>query len=647
MIGQPQQTYEFGPFRLIPAERQLLCDGQVVALTPKAFDLLLVLVEQSGHLVEKDELLKQVWPDSFVEEANLSVKMSALRRALGEGPNDHQYIETVPKRGYRFVARVNVVRDSPSPVFQQQSDSSVINGEEQHENQHEAKVQRYGNGTKRRTVRLKALVVSAIVVALTGLALFLWISSRRPALVDQPIRSVAVLPMENLSGDPNQEYFADGMTDALINEMGKISALRVISRQSVMQYKGTHKLLPEIARELGVDGAVEGSVTHSGERVGIRVQLIRAATDQQLWSENYDRDLRDVIALQSEVARVIASEINIKLTAQDQARLKSMRPVNSDAYEEFLWGLHFQAQFVNEQREEPDKEALKHFEQAIKIDPNFAPSYAHVTFSYGTLANIFGYSELFPKAREAAMKAVELDGLLPDAHGAMAYVLFNDWDWPGAEREFKRAQELNPSYSWGHWGYAIYLTTMGRYEEAISENRQAEKLEPVVNAPRANTGYIYYCMRDYDRGIEEYRKTLELSPTSRHLHNLIGFGYQLKGNYDNALAEYKEARDPSGDDLEYKEQLLSLYATAGRRHEAKNLLKELQESTQQKPVISPRYWAEIYALLDEKDESVSWLQKAFAKHDSDVLSIRCSPEFDKLRSDPRFIDLWHRTGLPQ
>ncbi len=415
MVRQASHIYEFGPFQLVPEERQLLRDNQPVPLTPKSFDLLVVLVENSGHLIEKGELLKRIWPDSFVEEANLSVNVSALRRALGEGPNEHQYVETVPRRGYRFVAGVkerwdNGTESSIRELTEEDDDSGLVaDGARQTSPPPPAAASRPRVSFRRwPLVLVGLLLISALLLGLNAGGL-------RARLLGKgnPVRiqSLAVLPLENLSGDTSQDYFADGMTEALITDLAKIGALRVMSRSSVVQYKGAHKPLREIGRELNVDAVLTGSVVRSGEHVRIAVQLINAATEQNLWSESYERDLRDVLALQKEVARDIVGEIRIKLTPQEQGQFGGVRPINPEAYDHYLRGRFY----LNRQNKADNEAAITALEHAVATDPTFAAAYAELAQAYVWKLFLFapGDRQWEEKAFVATEKAIAASSGLP------------------------------------------------------------------------------------------------------------------------------------------------------------------------------------------------------------------------------------------
>ena len=661
MIGKAIQVYEFGSFRLIPQERQLLREGRQVALTPKAFDLLLVLVEQSGHLVEKEELMKEVWPDSFVEEANLSVKMTALRRALGERPNDRQYIETVPKRGYRFVASVKEVGDNAVETLEQQQARPSTIAENEAPAQDQSRVPAFieelatasvGHAVTDSEAKHRSRLTSRPALALYGLtvlvvaaAIYAFLFRRAPATSRPEIRSLAVLPLDNLSGDVTQEYFADGMTDALITELSKISALRVISRTSVMQYKGARKALPEIARELNVDAVVSGSVTRSGDRIRITAQLIYAATDQHLWAEDYERELRDVLSLQREVARRIADEIKVKLTPEEQVHLAAARPVNPEAFEQYLRGLYYENRFSNEQQEKPLRTSVEYFEQATGLDGSFAPAYARLSHVYRELGRL-GYPEHFAKSREAAQRSVQLDDALAEAHLALASARDFEWNWADAEREYKRAIELNPNLAFAHAGYANYLTAAGQYEEALAENKRAEELDPLTLWIKQNRGFFHYCARNYDLAIEQARKTLDLSPNAPWLHDNLAGAYVGKGMYEDAFIEIRKALELSGNYPKYKLTLAWAFAMSGKGSEAFKILDEFKEPAKRK-FLTAESQAEIHAALGEKQQALEWLEKSYQEHETNFPLIRCYREYDSLRSEPKFQDLLRRMGLPQ
>jgi adenylate cyclase len=485
----------------------------------------------------------------------------------------------------------------------------------------------------------RAGLAVAVLVAIV-LAIGWWVA--RPFAELPPIRSIAVLPLENLSGDPEQEYFADGMTEALIGDLATIGSLRVISRTSVMQYKGERKPLPEIAEELDVDAVVEGTVMRAGGRVRITAQLIDARDDRHLWSDRYDRELADVLALQSEVARAIAQQVRVTLTPKDGTRLASARPINPDAHEAYLKG---RAHWMK--RTPADRNlALGFFRQAVQIDPGYAAGYAGLSLTYSSLA-LAGAAppyELMPKAEAAALKALELDATLPEVHLSLGIVrMRRDWDFPAAEREFRRALELNPSHALAHLWLAFHLSTMGRHEEAIAEASLATRYDPLSPSVRVASASPHREARDYDAAEGLLREALALDPTSAFAHSRLGYVYSLTGRHEEAIAEIEKtsARTEGGPlwDLGY------VYARAGREDEARAIIEELNERSRERyvPATGP---ARIYAGLGDHDKAFEWLERAYEERSLGLVFVD-SPIWDPIRSDPRFQDLLRRIGFPE
>jgi TolB-like protein/Tfp pilus assembly protein PilF len=459
------------------------------------------------------------------------------------------------------------------------------------------------------------------------------------------LRMVAVLPLDNLSGDPDQEFFADGMTEALITSLAKIGALKVISRTSVMRYKGVKKPLREIAKELGVGAIVEGSVLRAGERVRITAQLIHAPTDEHLWAEAYDRDLGDVLTLQSEVAQAIAREVQVKLTPQEASRLASVGTVNPDAHEACLRGRYFWHMRT------PDavKKGLECFQRAIALDANFAPAYTGIADSHivdGGRFLALPPDVAYARAREAALKALELDDDLAEAHTSFAAVLTDyDWDWGGAEREYRRAVELNPSYVTAHAWYAEHLSRMGRHAEAINEAKLARELDPLSLISNVIVAWIQFFARDYDEAIEHAKKTLELDPNYVAAHRILGWAYEETGQFVAAIEAHSKAASLAGDSPNFRGQLGRAFALAGKADEARAILDELHGLSARTP-ISALDIALIYGALGEKSQALDWLEKAVDERSDHAPYLMVNPRVDALRSAPRFQKLLDRMGLP-
>ncbi len=650
MIEEKQNFYEFGPFRLDVAEGVLIRHGQPVHLTPKALKLLLVLVRRYNHIVEKDELMRQVWPDTVVEETNLAGNIHALRQILGETNGDEKYIETIPKRGYRFVAKVRRVPGRDGGTVSSSSRTIFNAGQEFGELQSSVALSVAASKKAQRAAPswLVLKLVTAVIAfcGLSGSVIYFLLWNRpKPVEPSPQITSIAVLPLRNLSGDQAEEYFADGMSDAMINELAKISALRVISRTSMMQYKQASKTMPEIARELNVDAVLEGSVLRSNDRVRVTAQLIRTATDQHLWAESYERDLRDVLTLQREVARGIAAEIRVKLTPQEEAQLTNSRSINPAAHEAYLKGVYYWNRAKNTPKDfEPlHKKSFEYFAEAIKLDPGYAAAYSALAGSYHWLAS-GGLPEFYPKAKEAALKALELDDTLAPAHAALAYITWGlEWNFVEAEREFKRAEELCRDSD--NWGYAMFLSSLGRHEEAIVKFRLAQDLDPLTLPLKINLGWSYIDARQYDQAIVQFRNILELAPDQFEAHRGLGTAYALKGLHEEGIAEIQKAFRISKEESD-KASLAWAYATAGRRNHAVKLLKQLKDSS--KPELAPHTkLAMIYGALGESDSAIAELEKAYAKRQRLLLWLKVDPRFDGLRADLRFSDLLGRVGLPK
>ncbi|HYA61973.1 MAG TPA: protein kinase [Candidatus Sulfotelmatobacter sp.] len=454
------------------------------------------------------------------------------------------------------------------------------------------------------------------------------------------IGSLAVLPLENLSGDSGQEYFADGMTEALITTLSQISALKVTSRTSVMHYKGTRKTVPQIAQELHVDAVLEGSVMRDANHLRVTAQLIHAPTDTHLWAESYERDLRDILAVQNEVAHAITSEINVKLTAQEQERLARTHPVNFAAHDAY-----FKARFHLQQGTEDQlREAKAYFEEAARIDSNYAPAYAGLA-DYYLLTDELSPQLAMPKAKEYVQKALALDDRLADAHVTLASIKsYGDWDWPGADKEFERAVKLSPSYAEAHRRYADFLSEMGRHDQALGEIRTAQELDPLSASTILDAGWAFYYGRKYNLAIEQCNKVLDLDPRSVSARDCIGSAHLATAAYDQAIAEYSAMLTSSGNDPVRLASLGCAYALAGKKLQAQKVVVQLNEASKIH-YVPPYVLGLVHAALGENDKAFSWLEKAYEQHDSYLVRLRVEPLMDPLRPDPRFERLLHRMNL--
>ena len=616
-----KNLYAFGPFRLDPVQRLLFRDGTVVSLTPKALDTLLALVENRGTLLAKDELLEKVWPGTFVEEGTLAKNVSTLRKALGEAPGGGDYIETHSKRGYRFVAEVRDVEDWPqaAPEIPPDLATSVL-----------------AAPAVRRRWHIPAAAL-AVVLILAGAGGGLWYRRRPAAAPANGKITLAVLPFENLSGDPAEEYFSNGLTEEMITQLGRLEPdrLRVIARTSAMQYKGAHKDARQIGAELGVDYLLEGSVRREGSRVRIAAQLIQVRDQSHQWAENYDRELRDILGVQSDVAGAIAQQIRLRLTPEGQARLERTRVVNPDAYENYLRGRCF----WNKRTVEGHQKAIEYFQKAIAADPGYAQAYAGLADAYALLGsqpnNLLPRREAMDKARGAAQKALGLDDSLADAHASLGFVKMHfDWDFAGAEQEYRRAIALNPGYATAHHWYAYDLVALARLDEALAEARRAQQADPLSVIISRDVGEMLLFSGRDDEAIAQCRRTLEMNPNFEMAHWTIAWAYWRKGQSKDFFSELDLARAGDGSAQGI------LLAIQGKRQEVRRILAGFSRSYG-----SAHQIAAIYVWLGDKDRALDSLEKAYDERDGALIVLRVSPELTPINSHPRFLELERRVGV--
>jgi TolB-like protein/DNA-binding winged helix-turn-helix (wHTH) protein/Tfp pilus assembly protein PilF len=612
--------------------------GMKIRIQEQPFRLLATLIEHAGEVVSRQDLQKKLWNENtFVDfDHGLNKAINKIREALGDSAESPRFVETVSHRGYRFLAEVHDA-DAPLVLRPASATQSQLAAEPP------VGVELAGKPAiaKRHSLPL-ALKVSAlvllVVVGLVGAWKFhSWTS---PSLV---IRSLAVLPLESLSSDASQDYFADGMTDELISDLGQISALRVISRTSVMTYKHAHKPLPQIARELNVDAVVEGTVLRSGDRVRITAQLIQAVADKHLWSQSYEGDVRNTLALQNQVASAIADQIRVNLNPQERAALKTAKVVDAEAYQSYLKGRFF----WNKRTADGLRAALAYFNQAIEEDPKYAQAYSGLADTYALLGDwqyaVMTTKEALPKAKAAAVKALDLDSTLGEAHNSLAFCLDGfDWDLESGGKEFRRAIELNPGYATAHHWYAWHLALLRRYDEAIAEMKKAQDLDPLSLIIDADLAEVLALAHSYDESIVQSRKAIEMDPSFALAHNQLALAYLQKHMNEDAVAELQKAVRLSGGSPTCIANLARAYVASGKRTEAEKLLSDLKNRS------APGYShaseiAVIYASLGDTDQAMSWLEKGYEERFNPGVLIR--PGFDPLRSNPRFQDLASRVGL--
>ncbi len=616
-VQSPPQRVRFQNFELDLTSCELFENGQKISLPPKAFEVLRALVERPGELVTREELRARLWAaDTFVEfDDGLNHTVKTLRQALGDSFDHPKFIETLPRHGYRFVEQVD-------------SEHTLEHARQQ----------------GHRSITIPALAAAVLlVVTILAFTIAGWHGPWSMRANNTPIRSLAVLPLSNLSGDPQQEYFAEGMTDALITDLAKIGALKVISRTSVMQFKGAKKPLPDIAKNLGVDAILEGSVQRSGQRVRITVQLVRGATDSHLWAESYERDAQDVLRLQSEIAQAVAREIKVALTPEESTHLIRARPVNPEAYELYLKGRYE----YDKRSEEGMKKGLEYFQQALSLDPNYAEAYSGVADSYtGLWAHDFvAGAEVYPKAKAATLKALELDATLAEGHVSLAFLLFNyDRDHEAALREYETAIRFNPNYAAAHSWYADSLAWMGRSEEAIREIEQARRVDPLAAYINGNVAYALLLGRQYDRAIVEAQKAIDLEPSYAFTHAILARIYLQKGMYEEALAQAQQRLSLQPTFPKALADLALAYAHAGKQKEASRILNGLGQRSKRE-YVAPYAVARAYVGMDQKEQALAWLEKGFDLYDGDMHQVNVDPALDPLRSDPRFQNLLRRMNF--
>jgi TolB-like protein/DNA-binding winged helix-turn-helix (wHTH) protein/Flp pilus assembly protein TadD len=635
-LGSP---LSFGVFEADPRSGELRKHGMRVRLQGQPFQVLAMLLEHPGEVVTREELQKKLWPaDTFVDfDQGLNKAINKLREALGDSAETPRFVETVARRGYRFLAEVKPVerpvggkiRTAAAPDPAPQTHGPAVATEPR-------------TGKHRLTgAQWKTSAVLLLFLIVVGLGVWSYKSRQRSS---PAIRSLAVLPFESLSSDTNQDYFADGMTDQLISDLGQIGALRVISRTSVMGYKHVRKPLPEIARELNVDAVVEGTVLRSGDRVRITAQLINASADKHLWSQSYEGELRETLEVQSKVAMAIADQVRINLNPKEQAALVAAKVVNPEAYVSYLKGRYF----WNKRTADSLKIALAYFNQAIEEDPKYAQAYSGLADTYALLGDwqyaVMTPKEALPKAKAAAIKALELDNSLGEAHNSLAFCLDGfDWDFESAGKEFQRAIELNPGYATTHHWYAWHLALLHRYDDAIAEMKKAQNLDPLSLVINADLAELLAIAHLYDESIQQSQKTIEMDPRFGLAHNHLGQAYLQTRRFDEALAELTKAVDLSGRSPTCIANLARAYAITRNKSEALKLLAELKQHSTGNYSHGSEL-AVIYASLGQPDQAMTWLEKGFEERFNPGVLLR--PGFDPLRSDPRFKDLVHRVGLP-
>jgi TolB-like protein/DNA-binding winged helix-turn-helix (wHTH) protein/Tfp pilus assembly protein PilF len=606
-----EHTYRVGPWLVRPDLNSISNDVETVRLEPKVMAVLSHLAQNAGAVVSKDCLLQAVWPDTFVTDQVLKVSISELRKALGDDAREPRFINTIPKKGYQLIAPVSAAETG-------------------------------GGEARAAAVPRRRLIAFAAVSAALLLLLAAWgVWMRHRAPRRGPINSVAVLPLRNLNGDQPEDFFADGMTEALTTSLSRLGGLRVISRTSTMRYRQTSKTLPEIAGELSVGAVVEGSVAREGERVRVSLRLIEAATDRPLWSQDYERELTDVLDLQSDLARDVARGIRGSLGDGAGPPARARPRVRPEAYEAYLKGRFY----WNKRTPEGLRKSIEYYEQALAAQPNFALAYAGLADTH-TVLGFYAPSRPqgdYLKAREAALKALSLDDSLAEAHTSLAGVKHKyDTDWSGAAVDFQQAMQLDPGYATARQWYAIYLQSLGRFDEALAELQKAQELDPLSPVMRADRGWILYTARRYDEAISQLREALEFGPSFEATYFLV-LAYARKGMYEEALQALGEGEPGQAQTSGHLSLLAHTHALAGRRQAAERILDTLRRRFERGEAAAYDL-ALVYAALGRKEQALDYLEHIHRERSSWLPFLGVEPELDGLRAEPRFQSLLRQIG---
>lgn len=645
MPQQDNNLYAFGEFRLDVVERVLFHGSELVSLTPKALETLLVLVRRAGHVVNKDELMQEVWPDTFVEEGNLNVNISTLRKVLGEAGDSQVFIETIPRRGYRFIAQVSLLPAERGELVLEKTTRARIVTEVEEDSDTAlvpasapvivappaTRVARYPRwavlGGKRAATGVCFAAIVALGAAVLAATYFSRSSSRpKSAPPAAKVFRLAVLPFANLSGDPSREYFSDGITDEMIGDLGRYSPQRlaVIGRTSVMAYKNTNKSARQIGSELGVDYILEGSVRLAEKRARISAELVRVRDQAQVWSSNYDGDLGDVLRIEEEVGRATVKEIELTLGPRSLDTASRPATRSPEAHDAYLKGRYF----WNRRGHEDLEKAIQYFQQAIELDSQYAEPHVGLASTY-CLDNTTHFHDTPVEAE----KALRLDPTLGQAYAALGLYHMSLSQIEDAEKDFQRALELDPGNPTVHHWHGANLTALERVGEAIEEMKVARELDPLSLAISRDIGSTYYYARDYGRSVAELKAVLELDPHFNKTHAYLGRTYEMEGNYELALKEFEQADFDPWSIGDREAGLGRIYGRMGRRQDALKVVAELQAAAKERPVL-PYNIATIYAALGDRDETFNYLDQYIRQFGA--IAFMIDPEFDQMRSDPRY-----------
>ena len=627
MSQQTGHLYEFGPFTIDTVNRLLLRDGKPVPLKPKVVDTLLMLVESMGRVVQKDELIAKLWPDRFVEEANLTQNIYVLRKVLNIGADAEAYIETIPRRGYRFAAPVDV-----KPYKEA---SELHNLEE---------ALPAVSSAAPRIFRRRVLISALLAIGVLAVAGYYLLSNRwaRNAANGQ-IKSLAVLPFRPLTPDSSDDYIGQGMADALITKLSNSRQIAVRSTSAVLHYSARGEDPIVAGRELGVDAVLEGKIQQSGDRLRVTVQLLRVADGASLWAEKFDEKLTDIFAMQDSISDQAARSLTLQLTGTERELMRKHYTENAEAYQAYLQGRYF----WNKRNADGFKKGSEFFQRAIEIDPAYAPAYAGLADCYIRLneSGVPMAQESVPRAKAAVLKALELDDGLAEAHATLAFIKFrHDWDFPTAAQEFSRSIKLDPNYSEAHQWHAFYLLAVGRADEAEAEMKRAQELNPLSVSLNANSALFLFFKHEFDRSVQRCLKTLEMEPNSSLTRFTLGLNYEQKGLNEAAIAEFKKAREVAPNDAGIIAALAHALAKSGRANEARALLRAVEERSRE-TYVPPYNIAIVYAGLGDKTKALEWLGRALQDRSLRPVWLKTDPRLNDLRQSGELDGILRQVGL--
>jgi TolB-like protein/DNA-binding winged helix-turn-helix (wHTH) protein/Flp pilus assembly protein TadD len=635
----------FGDYEADLGSGELRKGGRKVRLQERPFQILAILLEQPGEIVTREAFSSRLWPaNTFVDfDHSLNSSIKKLRDALGDDADHPLFVETLGGRGYRFIAPLRGPEPAPARDLRPVPALAVVAEPAPAAPDEPAAPTR----ASRTALSGRSLTLFLVVlVVLLGLvvghnAVEQQRQRKKDRLSQSQTRSIAVLPLENLSNDPAQEFFADGMTDELITQLARLRSLRVISRRSIIRYRGTKESVPQIARELGVDVIVEGSVARAGDRIRINVQVIDAATDHHMWARSYERDLRDVLALQGEVARAIVTEAPVARDMAELTRASAISPVSAAMYESYLKGLYY----IGRETEEGLRQGVEHLKAALQVEPEYAPAWAALADAYYYLSNVYvPPAQAMPLARAAAERALKIDDTLASAHTSLGLVqLYYDRNLQAAERELSRAIALTPNDGTAHLWYGMYWALRRRPENSLPELKLAQQLDPLSPQTRTNVGLALFFVREYDQAVAFSRESLKLDPGSWGAYASLAGALEGKGEIDQAIVSWRQASDLSGSPVMLS-CLGHAYAVAGDRPAAGKVLSALSDRSKRE-FVPAHAFATVYVGLGDREQTLAWLEKAYRDNSESFVELGADSRFDPLRSDSRFVALLRRVGL--